>query len=115
MFSLFDTAGLENGLNLCSLRNEIISSNIANANSPDYQARALVFEEELQQTQVAGRGQPKSWGLIQKPSVQQTGEPVDIISEMASLAKNQILYTAYSDRVSQVFRNLTWIIENSGR
>ena len=40
---------------------------------------------------------------------------MDIISEMASLAKNQILYTAYSDRISQVFGNLTWIIENSGR
>ena len=114
MFSLFDTAGLENGLNLCTLRNEVISSNIANASSPDYQARGVVFEEELQQMRGAGRKAP-SWGVAPKPVVQETGGPVDIISEMTSLAKNQILYTAYSDRVSQVFSNLTWIIENSGR
>ena len=114
MFSLFDTAGLENGLNLCTLRNEVISSNIANANSPDYQARAVFFQEELQQMQGAGKKAP-SWAVAPNPGVQETGEPVDIISEMASLAKNQILYTAYSDRVSQVFSNLTWIIENSGR
>jgi flagellar basal-body rod protein FlgB len=115
MFSLFDTAGLENGLNLCSLRNEVISSNIANANSPHYQARALVFEQELEQIQPKQTRPAKSSGFIQKPTVQETGQPVDIISEMASLAKNQILYTAYSDRISQVFGNLTWIIENSGR
>lgn len=115
MFSLFDTAGLENGLNLCSLRNEVISSNIANANSPEYRARALVFEEELQQTQPRSKGRAQSWGFSQKPTVEETGKPVDIISEMASLAKNQILYTAYSDRISQVFGNLTWIIENSGK
>lgn len=115
MFSLFDTAGLENGLNLCSLRNEVISSNIANANSPDYQARALVFAEELKQSQGTRRSPSKTWGFVQKPTVQETGKPVDIISEMTSLAKNQILYTAYSDRISQVFGNLTWIIENSGR
>lgn len=109
-FSLFDISELERGLDICSMRTQIISDNIANANTPDYQAKAIFFEEEL--SRVNGK---KSGGfqLVKKPVVETTGGPVDIISEMTSLAKNQILYQAYSGEVTRHFSNLKWILDNT--
>lgn len=112
MFSSFHLGELERALDTCSLRQEVISTNIANSADPDYQAKALVFEEQMRSTRRGDRPNPKRQG---QPLVQTVGGKVDIISEMASLAKNQILYTAYADRVGSVFRNLNWIIDNSGR
>lgn len=111
-FSLFDTAGLESALDMCALRNNVISSNIANANSPDYQAQSIVFEEQMSRVTENDR---RRFQIVEKPTVQTTGGPVDIISEMSSLAKNQILYSAYTQRIGDIFKNLNWIIENSGR
>lgn len=112
-FSLFDTADLERGLDLCSLRTSVISNNIANAKTPDFQARAVVFEEQMEfasgkSTESAPRAE-----LVKKPVIENTGAPVDIISEMASLSKNQILYTAYSNEITRVFSNLKWILDNT--
>ena len=109
-FSLFDISELERGLDMCSMRTQIISDNIANANTPDYQAKAIFFEEEL--SRVNGK---KSGGfqLVKKPVVETTGGPVDIISEMTSLAKNQILYQAYSGEGTRHFSNLKWILDNT--
>lgn len=112
MFSQFNLGELERALDTCSLRQTVISTNMANANNPDYQAKSLVFEQELKSVKRGGRRRFEEQSV---PQVHTTGGKVDIISEMASLAKNQILYTAYADRVGGVFRNLNWIIDNSGR
>lgn len=113
MFSSFNLGELERALDTCSLRQEVTSTNIANSSNPDYQAKALVFEEQMQSMNQGTRRSPKRRKA--QPVVQAVAGKVDIISEMASLAKNQILYTAYADRVGSVFRNLNWIIDNSGR
>ncbi|HIB69284.1 MAG TPA: flagellar basal body rod protein FlgB [Phycisphaerales bacterium] len=109
-FSLFDISDLERGLDMCSLRTQIISDNIANANTPEYQAKAVFFEDEL--SRVSGE-QSGAFPWEKKPVVETTGGPVDIISEMTSLAKNQILYQAYSGEVTRHFSNLKWILDNT--
>lgn len=43
-----------NSLKLRAQRTEILASNIANADTPNYKARDLVFAEVLQETQAAG-------------------------------------------------------------
>lgn len=112
-FNLFNLPGLEQALDNCSLRNTVISSNIAHASVEGYSARKVVFEEQLQSAMKAPGKTPDE--VPSKATVVDSGQPVDIISEMASLSKNQILYHAYADRVSAVFKNLSWIIDNSGR
>lgn len=112
MFSQFNLGELERALDTCSQRQAVISTNLANASNPDYQAKALVFEEEMRSVSKDGRRVFENQAL---PRVETVGGKVDIVSEMASLAKNQILYTAYADRAGDVFRNLNWIIDNSGR
>ena len=50
-----------------------------------------------------------------KPTAETVGGDIDINTEMSSLAKNQILYNAYTSKVSGIYGALKWIIENSGR
>ena len=45
----------------------------------------------------------------------ETSGKVDIVTEMAELAKNQILYSAYTTRLTKHFSDLEWIIQNAGR
>lgn len=113
-FSLFDIKDLERGLDLCSFRNNVISSNIANANSPDYQVKVVAFEEQMQRVASEKSGKIRFAAKLE-PSIQSVSGSVDIISEMANLSKNQILYHAYSGEVTRHFSNLKWIIDNAGR
>ena len=113
--SLFDTKDLEKGLDLCSLRNQVISSNIANANSPDYQAQVVTFEEQMREVSAPKSKQSRKFVTELTPTVQTVSGSVDIITEMASLSKNQILYHAYTNEITREFSNLKWIIDNAGR
>lgn len=116
-FSLIDTSLLESAMNASSLRGQVISNNIANVGSPDYQAQTVLFENKLRDAvdkTNAGKGGELTEEDL-KPEVAAVTGPVSIHTEMANLAKNQILYNAYANRVSQMYSQLKWVIENSGR
>ena len=114
-FTLVDTGFLEAAMDAASLRGQVISHNLANAHSPDYEAQTVEFQSDLRQAMADEEAGDTTARERFKPSVQATGKKVDVITEMASLAKNQILYNAYANRVSNVYSNLKWIIENAGR
>lgn len=114
-FCLIDTAFLEKAMDAASLRGQVIASNITNANTPGYESMRVEFEGDLRQAmEDDANGDPTAKKNL-KAKVVKTGKKLDIITEMASLAKNQILYNAYANRISQQFANLKWVIENSGR
>jgi flagellar basal-body rod protein FlgB len=114
-FCLVDTGFLEAAMNASSLRGQVISNNIANASNPDYEAQTVDFEEDLRQAMAEEEAGDSTARARLKPTVRGTGQKVDVITEMANLAKNQILYNAYANRVSSIYSNMKWIIENSGR
>ena len=135
-FQLVDTTFLEKALDATSLRQQVISDNMANANNPEYQAKAVKFDEHLREAfdHDANKGKPGSFAFTSnlpkhlqiddvggwtkeslKPTVETVGGDIDVNTEMASLAKNQILYNAYTSKVSGIYGALKWIIENSGR
>lgn len=135
-FQLVDTTFLEKALSASSLRGQVISNNIANVNNSDYQAKSVVFDSHLQEAMEADAAQGKDgewhfksnlppemqiadaggWTKANlRPTVEDVGGAIDVNTEMASLAKNQILYNAYSSKISGVYGSLKWIIENSGR
>ena len=132
-FQLVDTTFLEKALDATSLRQQVISDNMANANNPEYQAKAVKFDEHLREA-FANKGKPASFAFTSnlpkhlqiddvggwtkeslKPTVETVGGDIDVNTEMSSLAKNQILYNAYTSKVSGIYGALKWIIENSGR
>lgn len=135
-FKLVDTTILEKALDATALRNQVISDNIANVNNADYQAKAVKFDEQLREAldHDKAKGKPGSFVFKSKlpkhmqieqmggwtkenlaPTVEQVGGSIDVNTEMSGLAKNQILYQAYTSKVSGIYGALKWIIDNSGR
>ncbi|MHA6484223.1 flagellar basal body rod protein FlgB [Paenibacillus sp. strain BS8-2] len=111
----------ESLLHILELQHKMITQNIANAETPGYKVKNVVFEEELEKMINAGNGdqlelnrtdkrhlqQPSGSGVIPYRVVEQehttmfnNRNNVDIDKEMASLAKNQLMYNYMIERVS---------------
>lgn len=120
-------AVLEQALSAASLRQKVISNNIANVNTPEYKKSEVSFEDMLQSTingdkmpmlQTNARHlstQPKGVpapqvNLIGNTSIRKDGNNVDIDVEMASLAKNSIYYNAVVQQLSSYYSGLKTVI-----
>ncbi|SRR5690606_1888266 len=133
MLNFNQTRLLEKALDSAWLRNEIISHNIANADTPGYKKMGVKFEEELKSALEASsfvgkRTRNKHISIGSKSidevepeiyTVQSTRSRidennVDIESEMVERAKNEIYYNALIQKLSMEFRRLSNII-NEGR
>lgn len=135
-FQIVDTTFLEKAMNATSLRGQVISNNLSNVNNPDYQAQSVEFDGALREAMdsEAASGKDGEWTFKSdlppdmqvsdaggwtkanlRPTVENVGGSIDVNTEMASLAKNQILYNAYTSKVSGIYGSLKWIVENSGR
>lgn len=132
-FQVVDTEFLEKALNAASLRQQVISNNIANINTPGFQGQGVVFESHLREAMdaeagsddnpVAGAVDPDlavgdvgGWSKASlKPTVEAQDGKLNINNEMSSLAKNQIMYNALATKISGVYGALKWVVENSGR
>lgn len=117
---------LENGLNYSSLKQKVISQNIANEATPGYKAKDVSFKETLQmtvnQSLAANRtnnrhfdfkvSESSNQGIVTRKNVSfnENGNSVDIDNEMADLATNQIYYNALIDRMSGKFSSLQNVI-----
>ncbi len=107
-------------------RNEVIAQNIANVDTPGYKAKTVRFEEyladaldkdgfkgnttESRHIEIGG-GNPDNVGIKvttegSNLSTRLDGNNVDIESEMASMAKNDIRYNAITQSVSSGFARL---------
>lgn len=117
---------IEQGLNYSSLKQKVISQNIANESTPGYKAKDVSFKESLEtavnQSINANRtderhfdfkGRPVSnSGIVTKKNVSynNNGNSVDIDNEMADLATNQIYFNAMIDRMNGKFSSLQNVI-----
>lgn len=113
---LFDKTlnGLASSISMRQLRNNVTTSNIANAETPGYHAKKVDFEEALSRAiEMDGKNgmstsSPehfKAGGIVvgkTKPDVYENpegainndGNTVDLEKEMSSLAENAIMYKA---------------------
>lgn len=116
MSQIFDktTAALGAALNMRLMKHNVISGNVANAETPGYHARKLDFEEALARAlDIDGlRGMSTSHGdhfavgggsmskvrpdIYENPegAVNNDGNTVDMEREMSSLAENTVMYKA---------------------
>ncbi|AUG57980.1 MAG TPA: flagellar basal body rod protein FlgB [Ruminiclostridium sp.] len=131
---LYRTKPLEKTLDAALLRNEAISQNISNVDTPDYKRKTVVFEEYLNdalgKNSISGiktdhRHIPigaRNFDDIEirvsedksNFDMRLDGNNVDIDSEMVQLAKNAIKYEALIQRISSDFRRIKSVI-NEGR
>ncbi len=114
-------------------RNEIITNNIANAETPGFKKSVVLFEEILREQLSGG----KLKGVVTNPrhirindinindikykiktednfSTRMDKNNVDIAVEMAERAKNEIVYNVLTDKIQSNFRRIKFII-NEGR
>lgn len=129
MGKLFDVnfSLLQKSLDFRTKRNSLLASNVANLETPGYKARDLVFENALGKAvkaQLPGplrvtnskhmdgrRAVPLD---LVKPKLIQTASPdaaldgntVNLETEMAKLAENQVAYQAYTQMISLKFQAL---------
>lgn len=105
---------LTTALNFREMRQELISSNVANANTPGFKAKKLDFEEALaraldvdgQMKMNATDGRHYNVGsggfnnlepeIYDNPNgvVSENGNTVDVEAEMAQMAENKLMYDA---------------------
>lgn len=109
---------LTRALDASSLRQETLSNNISNINTPGYKAQRVAFENVLEQAMSAnglsgtherhlGLGstegvQPR---IVRREgtSIRDNGNNVDVDLEMAELAANNIYYNALTNQLSSKY------------
>jgi flagellar basal-body rod protein FlgB len=134
---IFDTTIrlLEKTLDLRARNQNLISANLANAETPGYIPTTLSFEGELKQAlknrgggaasitnprHIPLKGQAAGLDKVQGKAVETPASPigkdgngVELENEMGKLAENQILYNATVQIVSKQFESLKTAIKGS--
>lgn len=117
---------IEHALDYSSLKQKVISQNIANVDTPNFKAKDVnfkeVFQQEVNSSLEANKSDVRHYDFKGKPSSLQgavtkmnvsynhNGNSVDLDKEMSDLATNQIYYNAMIERMSGKFSTLQNII-----
>ncbi len=130
-FSIADRsmAVMKKSLDLRARRQQVIASNIANAETPGYEARRLSFEDDLQKAisssqQEIRATQPKHFpgGGVRIEDVQGTiskvrdtnplgdDNTVSVEDEMLELAENQLLYEAGTQMLKKKIGMIKYVV-----
>jgi len=137
MADLFDktTRALGASVNLRQVRNNILASNVANADTPGYQAKKVDFEDALARAlDLEGMGTPEGSqpehypvgrgalsrvkaDIYENPDVDVSndGNTVDVEKEMAGLAENSIMYKAAIQLINKKMAALKYAVSEGGR
>ncbi|MGE5479317.1 MAG: flagellar basal body rod protein FlgB [Chloroflexota bacterium] len=125
---------MSKALGAYSLRQQVASRNIANADSPHFRPEAVKFEELFDEGEVVlsgaqseGESIPigrindeavsaeKTDAAVPEPEIYFSGEThVNIDKEMSALAQNQIKYRFASQMMGKYFKGLSSSITGSG-
>lgn len=112
-------------LDVSSLRQSTISSNIANLNTPDYKVNKVEFERFLSEAKEGismRKTNPMHFGIdsireiepvIEKrenTAINDNGNNVDIDIEMTELAANEIYYSILIQQLNSKLSNLNYVI-----
>jgi flagellar basal-body rod protein FlgB len=124
---------LHKGLEATSLRNEVISNNIANADTPGFKVSEVKFEEvlvsaissgglELKATREGhirnsvsdiGDAEPEVISA-ENTSYRMDGNNVDIEAQMVSLSQNNLEYYTLVNKLNSEFSKLNMAIRGGG-
>lgn len=127
---------LGKSIDLRAKNQNLISSNIANAETPNYTPKSLVFEDELQGALKGGhKGTPAitnprhiplkntngplqsvTGRVVETPATTpgKDGNAVELENEMTKMSENQIMYNASVQILSKKFAGIRAAIAGSG-
>ena len=125
-------SALQQGMNLRLTNQNVISSNIANADTPGYKAKRLEFEDTLRsqigvddQLRIAGDNDahihlhanvPQEAGIVEDANGVESldGNTVNRGAEMAHMLENQQLYEASAELIKKKLGMLKYAISEGG-
>lgn len=123
---LFDQTlhSLEDSLHYSTKKNNAISNNIANVDTPNYKAQHVEFKDVLQdessklqlkqteQKHIPSTQNKRLSGVVTNTNTMynHNGNNVDVDKEMADLAENQIYYRSLVDRINSKFQTLQTVV-----
>ncbi|MBY0013429.1 flagellar basal body rod protein FlgB [Paenibacillus typhae] len=124
----------ESFLQILNVRHQTIAENIANADTPHYKKKTVVFEDELRRAINSGSRddleirqthfrhfgiKDDNASLIPYQIVRNTdtamnnnGNNVDMDLEMTNLAENQLMYNYMADKVSGHYTKIRDMLQN---
>jgi len=119
-------------LNFRGERQKVISSNIANINTPNYKTKDLVFEKELNNAtatlnlkttsnmhlgNISQNSNTSNPRLVQVKGLeeQNDGNNVNLDTQMGEMSKNKILYDAIQSSIKKDSRLFRSVIESSSK
>ena len=119
---------LQKGLDASWLKNEVITNNIANVDTPNFKSSSVAFEDAFEAAlntddltakktraghmDFSSQGMQAAVRTNADTSEGLDGNNVDIDYENTELAKNSILYNTLVEQVSSEFRKLSAAINN---
>jgi flagellar basal-body rod protein FlgB len=113
---------LSSTLDYQTKRHKVIASNIANIDTPNYEAKDIIFREALSDSMRRGtnvemmrsntRHLPGTAGQHGADNVEvvESGQRVNIDSEMGKLAENHLRYNLTVELLSRKFRSLNTVL-----
>lgn len=129
-----NTKVLDKALDATWLRNEVISNNIANVDTPGFKKSAVRFEDELKaakmQRNIEGNRTRQNHMDVGRASIdrivpevfspsgismREDGNNVDIDAEMAALANNTVMYNYLVQKITREFQRIRNVIMEGRR
>ncbi|GAA0486386.1 flagellar basal body rod protein FlgB [Alkalibacterium sp. m-11] len=125
MFTGANVSLIKNALNASSMRQEMISSNISNVNTPGYKAKRVEFEDVLKKTMDGSAMRSthdNHFGVSDLSAVspqikeqtgnrvREDGNNVAIDTEMAELSANAIYYQALTTQLSNHYGTIRSVL-----
>ena len=121
-------------LNFRGERQKVISSNIANINTPGYKTKELVFEDELKNSITNNSLQMTTTNSRHMPNVnsslansnpklmevenleeQNDGNNVNIDTQMGEMSKNKVLFDAIQSSIKRDSKLFRSVVESSAK
>jgi flagellar basal-body rod protein FlgB len=122
---IFDATyqALDAALGASSMRQQVISNNLANVNTPGYKRKEVEFDDALQSALSASESGDASAfeGLVptvtedDTASMRADGNSVNVDNEMAHLAENNVRYNALVQLASHKLKLLEYVISEGRR
>ena len=106
-----------------SERNKVITSNIANLDTPDYKASDYVFKDDLKQavearillTRTHEKHFPNATDEISRKDFKKvtSEDKVDLDKEMTNLAENHLMYNLTAELLARKFRGIRNVLSET--
>ncbi len=104
---------LEQYMTLLSVRQKLVASNIANADTPDYRTKDVDFESEFRHYLADPHAQPAS-NDVPGLRVKADGNNVDLDREARLLSENAIRFSVASNLLRGQLKNIRLAITGGG-